>query len=82
MYYWPLQDAKAQLSEVVRMTLKEGPQGISVRGQEQVVLITKDMYDNLTNRRKSFLDLMNTSPLKNLHLDTTRDQSLPRDLIL
>ena len=82
MHYWPLQNAKAQLSEVVRMTFREGPQGISVRGQEQVVLITKDMYDNFTNKNKSFFDFMSSSPLKNLEIDTTRDKSVIRNFSL
>ena len=82
MHYWPLQDAKAQLSKLIKITLDQGPQGISVRGQEQIVVLSKDMYDHLVDHQPSFLDLMQNSPLQGLDLDVIRDQSTVRDIEL
>jgi prevent-host-death family protein len=46
MAIWPLQDAKARLSEVIRAAAKE-PQHITLRGEEKVVVISSDDYKRL-----------------------------------
>lgn len=82
MNFWPLQNAKAHLSEVVKLTVQEGPQGISVRGEEKIVLLTKDMYECLTGQKKSLLELIDSSPLKAVPLVIERDKSLDREIDL
>lgn len=82
MYYWPLQDAKSRLSELVRKVTKDGPLGISVRGKEEVVLLSKETYDILTGTKPSFINFMANSPLKSVQLDLTRDKSPSRELDL
>jgi prevent-host-death family protein len=37
---WKLEDAKARFSEVVRRAQSEGPQKVTVRGRETVVVIS------------------------------------------
>lgn len=44
---WTLARAKDQLSEVVRRAVTRGPQTISVRGRETVVVVDKATYDKL-----------------------------------
>ncbi len=39
---WQLQDAKNKLSEVVKAAQTQGPQIISVRGKEQVAVVSMD----------------------------------------
>jgi len=41
MATWQLQAAKAKLSELLRAVREEGPQTISVRGQEEFVVMRK-----------------------------------------
>jgi prevent-host-death family protein len=41
---WALQDAKARLSAVVRKAKTEGPQWITVRGREEVVVVSVEEY--------------------------------------
>lgn len=41
---WQLQEAKNKLSEVIRRTREEGPQTITVRGEDAVVMIPAEMY--------------------------------------
>ena len=82
MTSWPLQDAKARFSELVRKATAEGPQEVTVRGQEQVVVISKKTYEDLLHPKPSFWDFMSTSPLKGIELDLKRDSSLPRDISL
>ncbi len=84
MKTWQLQEAKAKLSELVKTTLDLGPQGISVRGNLEVILISKKDYDKLCNKKKpeSFVDFMRKSPLMGVELDLERDQTPIRDIDL
>lgn len=82
MNYWSLQDAKARLSELVRLVTKNGPLGISVRGKKEIVVLSKKEYDLLSGKKSSFIDFMINSPLKGLDLDLKRDVSLPREINL
>ena len=45
---WTLATAKNQLSEVVRKTCAEGPQTISVRGRDTVVVVTQELYNTFS----------------------------------
>lgn len=45
---WPLQEAKAKLSELVDTALKKGPQQISRRGKRTVVVVPAEEWDRLT----------------------------------
>ena len=36
---WPLQDAKARFSELVRRVRSDGPQHVTVRGRDEVVVV-------------------------------------------
>jgi prevent-host-death family protein len=44
---WKLEDAKARFSEVVRRAHSEGPQRVSVRGEDAVVVIAAEDLDRL-----------------------------------
>jgi prevent-host-death family protein len=41
---WQLQEAKNRLSEVVRLAQSEGPQTITVRGEDAVVVVSAAEY--------------------------------------
>ncbi len=78
--YWQLQDAKARLSELIRLANSDGPQGISVRGQNEVIVISAVAYAALTQPKMNFFSFMQQSPLKNLDLKIVRDKSTDRDI--
>jgi prevent-host-death family protein len=40
--HWPLQDAKARFSEVVRRARQDGPQYVTVHGRDEVVIMTAE----------------------------------------
>jgi prevent-host-death family protein len=42
-----LQDAKARFSEVVRLAREVGPQRVTVRGRDAVVVVSSEEYDRL-----------------------------------
>jgi prevent-host-death family protein len=49
---WPLQAAKAQLSEVVEAALRGEPQRITRRGRDAVVVLSEQAYVALKRRAK------------------------------
>lgn len=82
MRTWQLQDAKARLSELIKQVIHSGPQGISLRGILEVILISKNDYEKLAGKKVSFVKLMRTSPLKGLNITISRDKSKLRDVEL
>ena len=44
---WRLEEAKSRFSEVVRRARSEGPQRVTVRGRDAVVVIAADEFDRL-----------------------------------
>jgi len=46
---WPLQDAKAKFSELVDTTLRKGPQVVTRRGVETVVVVPIEEWRKLTS---------------------------------
>lgn len=83
MQTWQLQNAKAHFSELVRRAQKDGPQEISIHGQAAAVLISRELFDQLTDRGENLVEFMRRSPLFG-HDDPVfeRDPSLPREVEL
>jgi len=49
---WTMARAKARFSEVVRRAAGEGPQTLSLRGKETVVVVSKEFYDLWSERKR------------------------------
>jgi prevent-host-death family protein len=80
---WKLEDAKARFSEVVRLARSQGPQTVSVRGEDAVVVISVEELDRLkppASDRKSLVSFLEGLHLENL--DTTREPDAGRDVDL
>lgn len=76
---WQLQEAKNRLSEVVRKASDEGPQVITLRGDDAVVVVAADEYARLTRKPKgSLVDFLRKSPLGAVALDLTRSRDRGR----
>ena len=59
MKTWPVQDAKARLSELLDTCLREGPQMVTRRGEEVAVLVPADAWRRLqAAARPSLKDLL------------------------
>lgn len=82
MKSWQLQQAKAQLSRVVKEAMLHGPQEISLHGKPSVVLISKTEYDKLVKPSSSFIDFIRQSPLVGIDLRLERDKSMTREIDL
>jgi prevent-host-death family protein len=79
---WQLQEAKNKFSQVVNDALAKGPQVITRRGEEVVVILSKSEFSHLKGTQISLVEFFQNSPLAGLELDLTRDSTLPRDLEL
>lgn len=80
---WKLEDAKAKFSEVVRKARSEGPQRVSVRGEDAVVVVAADEFDRLHSRVADHLPFVAfMESLASEGLDLTRDSDTGRDVVL
>lgn len=79
---WQLQEAKNKFSQVVNLALRDGPQIVTKRGVEAVVIMSADEYRRLREPKRNLADFFRDSPLVGLDLDFSRDQSLPREIDL
>jgi antitoxin Phd len=77
---WNLEDAKARLSEVVRCAKETGPQLVTQRGRDAVVVIAASEFAALTGGMTPFVEFMADLNLGDLALD--RDSDTGRDVIL
>ena len=59
---WPLQDAKAKFSEVVKLATAEGPQVVTYRGVETAVLLSIDDFRRLEASRPSLTEYLLAGP--------------------
>ncbi len=82
MKNWQLQEAKAHFSELVQSAVKEGPQGVTLRGEPTVVVIAQKDYEKLSKRKPSFVDFMRQSPLVGVKLELSRNKTSSRDVEL
>ena len=79
---WKLEDATARFSEVVRRAQSEGPQRVTVRGKEAVVVISTEELERLMPRqeRLPFVQFMESLYVEGL--DLTREPDRGRDVEL
>lgn len=83
MRQWALQDAKARLSELVRLAAEHEPQEITLRGEPAVVVLSRADFDRLTKPRESLVEFMRRSPLYGADdVEFPRDDSLTREIKL
>ncbi|MFN9847522.1 MAG: type II toxin-antitoxin system prevent-host-death family antitoxin [Alphaproteobacteria bacterium] len=64
---WKLEDAKARFSEVVRLARTEGPQRVSVRGKDAVVVMSVEALARLMPPEPGHVPLVTF--MEGLHLD-------------
>lgn len=84
---WQLQEAKNKLSKVVQDAQVSGPQVISVRGKEMVVVLSMEQYRRLTGKqgslkRGSLISFLKASPWVDVELDIERSKDIGREVSL
>jgi prevent-host-death family protein len=79
--HWQVQEAKQKFSQLVQRALDEGPQMVTRRGEEVVVVVSANEFRRLTGNKPDFKDFLLSGPdLSALDLERVRD--LPRDVEL
>ena len=79
---WALQDAKNRFSEVVEETLHKGPQWITRRGQDVVVVVSAPEYRKMKEKKGSLAEFFRESPLFGQELDLRRPREIARKVEL
>jgi antitoxin Phd len=80
---WKLEEAKARLSEVVRLASIDGPQLVTVRGKDAAVILDPETYRQLLPPAKEELSLVDFLQSLNLsQIDTEREYDTGREIDL
>ena len=82
MQTWQLQHAKNRFSEVVDQAIQEGPQVISRRGVETVVVVSVSDFRKMSRPQEGLVDFLRASPLAEEDLDLERDPDPGREIDL
>jgi antitoxin Phd len=79
---WKLEDAKARFSEVVRHARQDGPQRVTVRGHDAVVVMSVEEFDRLAPEkpRAPFVAFMESLHLDGLDLEREMDRGRDAEL--
>ncbi len=80
---WKLEDAKAKFSEVVRRARHEGPQRVTYRGEDAVVVIAVEELKKLLpgeQPQQSLVEFLRDTALG--EIDIRREPDRGRDLVL
>ena len=77
---WQIQEAKAKFSELVQKAIDEGPQTVTRRGKDIVVVLSAEQFDLMKKRQIDLKDLLQSAPWHELEIE--RDKSHPRDVDL
>ena len=82
--YWPLQNAKARFSELVRMARSEGPQHVTWHGREEVVVISAEEFRRLKGNEtgQALIDVFQASPHRDIDIEPERIRMPVRDVDL
>ena len=82
--YWPLQDAKARFSELVRRVKGNGPQHVTLHGREEVVVIAAEEFRRLKGAKtgRALVEALQASPYPDLKIESRRMPMPVRDVTL
>ena len=84
MKIWPVQDAKARFSELVRRVRSEGPQHVTVHGRDEVVVIAAEEFRRLKGdlTGEALIAAMQASPHRDIEIEPKRAPMPVRQVVL
>jgi len=83
MQSWQMQTAKARFSELVKHAAQEGPQDITLHGRSVAVVVSRELFDQLSGSEPSLVEFMRASPLSGHdEIAFERDRGLSREITL
>ena len=74
-----VREAKASLSEIIRLAESGHPQIIKRHDREVAVIISIHEWKRLQGKRKTLVEVLRRSPLVGVDLDVSRLDNFPRD---
>jgi prevent-host-death family protein len=82
--HWPLPDAKARFSEVVRRARQDGPQHVTVHGRDEVVIVAAEEFRRLKGDRSgaALVKALQASPYRDVNIEPRRGRMPVRDVKL
>ena len=69
---WTVAKAKARFSEVIDRALSEGPQSITRRGRNTVIVVSAEEWERKTRRVGNLAEFFARSPLRQSGLEVER----------
>jgi len=82
MKIWSLQDAKNKFSQMVKEAQKTGPQVVTKRGIETVIVLSMNDFKKLTKPKTNLVEFFRKSPLHGIDLDVKRSKESSRKVDL
>lgn len=82
---WQLQEAKANLSRLIKQAAEEGPQTVTLHGVDTAVVLSIDEYRRLSASKPSFARFLLDAPKltdEEVDLINERSQDTGRDVDL
>jgi antitoxin Phd len=79
---WQLQEAKNRLSQLVDDAVRLGPQVITRRGRDEVVVLSTEHYERMARRPGRLIDVLRKAPRLPGGLEVQRDDDPGRDVDL
>ena len=79
---WAVAEAKARFSEMIERALTDGPQTITRKGKQTVVVVSADEWQRKTQRAGNLAEFLAASPLRGSGLKVKRTKSGPRAIEL
>lgn len=80
MHVWPLQDAKSRFSELVDRVLRDGPQMVTRRGMDAVVVVAAPDFHRMTGQDSLLSTLLSAPRGEPLDTDRSLDTIRPIEL--
>lgn len=79
---WPVASAKARLSELIDRAIADGPQVITRKGRDAVVVVSIEEWERKTKRAGNLAEFFAASPLRgsDLRIERSDDSSSSIDL--
>ena len=75
---WQFQEARNKFIHVVDQALHSGPQIITRHGEKVAVVLSYDEYQQTAGPQKKLAEFFRESPLAEVNLDLSRDESEAR----
>jgi prevent-host-death family protein len=71
---WQLHEAKARLSEVIDVSVRQGPQTVTRHGRPVALVVGADDFRRLSRTGRDFKAFLLVAPLRGLNLVRSRDR--------